>query len=114
MTCDTRIARGQTPAQRKKEIAEVVQDIAKGIATGKIKPVVGAQGGITFEGLLDATKRGVTDSCIYRRLLASGSATALMAIEKAERMAGRKVDRKAGVHAHSDGQGGITWHPNHK
>jgi hypothetical protein len=52
----------------------------------------------------------VTDACAMRRIMASGSMAARMAIMKAEQKAGRTVDRKAlaqGIHSHD---GGRTWH----
>lgn len=108
MPCDTRLKKGQTISQRKEEIRTVVERLAKGLAAGIIKPVVGPQGAIAFQGLTEAERDGVTDNCAYRRLLATGSALALQAIQKAEMLAGRKIDKQAvaqGWHQH-----GSSWH----
>jgi hypothetical protein len=86
--CDTRLKRGQTIQQRASEV----------------RP----QGGIAFTGLDDVERDGVTDACLFRRLMVSGSALAKQAIERAELMAGRKIDRQVigqGGHYHGD-----VWH----
>ena len=109
MPCNSRMRAGQTISQRKDEIKEAVDKLAAALAAGKIKPVVGAKGGISFPGWLEGQQNRVTDNCGYRRLLASGSTLAKIAIERAELLAGRKVDRQAvaqGMHYHSD----TGWH----
>lgn len=56
---------------------------------------------------------GVTDACMYRRLMATGSSLTKAAIQRAEQIAGRSVDRKVianGVHSHD---GGRSWHDGH-
>ncbi|MDE2426310.1 MAG: hypothetical protein KGO96_10440 [Elusimicrobia bacterium] len=113
MPCDRRLKRGQTIQMRAAEIRRVVELAARGLSSGKVKAKVGPQGAIAFVGLTDAERDGVTDSCMYRRLLTSGSALALQAIAAAEALAGRSVDRQLvaqGAHSHD---GGATWH-NHK
>jgi hypothetical protein len=109
MPCDTwRAAPQQTLTERKKSITETIQDLARRIARGDVKAIVGPQGAIAFEGWTN--KNGVTDACAMRRIMASGSMAARMAIMKAEQKAGRTVDRKAlaqGIHSHD---GGRTWH----
>lgn len=113
MACDTRLKAGQTITERKAEVVKTVAAVQAALVAGKIKPVVGPKGSIAFEGLTDSDRNGVTDACIYRRLLTSGSALALAQIQRAEQIAGRGVDRQAvaqGVHSHD---GGKTWH-NHK
>ena len=110
MPCDTRLKRGQTIQMRAKEVRTVVEVVGKLLAAGRVKPKVGAKGGIAFEGLTDADRDGVTDNCMYRRLMSTGSVQAKLAIERAELLAGRKVDRQAvaqGMHSHD---GGISWH----
>jgi len=110
LPCDTRLKKGQTISQRKEEIKTSVDKLAAALAAGKVKPVVGAKGGIAFPGWAEGQANGVTDNCGYRRLMSSGSALAKMAIERAEMMAGRKVDRQVigqGAHSHD---GGRTWH----
>lgn len=110
MPCDTRLKRGQTISERKVEIKASVDKLAAALATGKVKPVIGAKGGIAFPGWAEGQANGVTDNCAFRRLMSSGSALAKLAIERAETMAGRKVDRQVigqGAHSHD---GGRTWH----
>jgi hypothetical protein len=112
LPCDTRLKKGQTISERKVEIKESVDKLAAALAAGKVKPVVGAKGGIAFPGWAEGQANGVTDNCGYRKIMSSGSALAKLAIERAEMMAGRKVDRQAvaqGLHTHGDG----VWH-NHK
>ena len=109
MPCDTRLKAGQTISERKVEIKASVDKLAAALAAGKVKPVIGAKGGIAFPGWAEGQANGVTDNCAFRRLMSSGSALAKMAIERAEMMAGRKVDRQAvaqGLHTHD----GINWH----
>lgn len=110
MPCDTRLKPNQTIKERAGEVRAAVERIAKGLASGRIKPVIGAQGAIAFQGVTDDERDGVTDACAYRRLLASGSSLALAQIARAEALAGRQVDRKMvaqGAHSHD---GGVTWH----
>ena len=109
MPCDTRLKAGQTISERKVEIKASVDKLAAALAAGKVKPVIGAKGGIAFPGWAEGQANGVTDACAFRRILSSGSALAKMAIERAEMMAGSKVDRQAvaqGLHTHD----GINWH----
>lgn len=110
MPCDTRLKKNQTIQQRAAEVRTVVDNLARGLATGRYKAKVGPQGAIAFTGLTDEERDSVTDACAYRRLMASGSPMALQAIAKAEALAGRSVDRQAvavGAHSHD---GGRTWH----
>ena len=54
---------------------------------------------------------GITDNCAYRRIMGpTGSTADKLAIQKAEQLAGRTVNKVAvgqGVHSHD---GGKTWH----
>lgn len=111
MPCDSYLKPEQTPQQRAREILDGVKRVDTLIASRKVQVKVGPQGAITFVGLTDKERDGMTDVCIYRRLVRSGSAAARMAITRAEQMAGRTVDRKVvaqGIHSHDGGQ---TWHP---
>lgn len=113
MPCDTRLKPRQTIQQRASEVRKVAERVGSGLARGAIKAKVGPQGAITFTGISDDERDGVTDACIYRRLLVSGSALALAKIAQAEQLAGRTVDRKVvaqGVHSHD---GGDHWHHGH-
>jgi hypothetical protein len=96
--------------QRKEEIKTAVDKLNAALAAGKIKPVIGAKGGIAFPGWVEGQTGRVGDACAFRRLMSSGSALAKMAIERAELLAGRKVDRQVvaqGAHSHD---GGRTFH----
>jgi hypothetical protein len=113
MACDTKLKPKQTIQQRAVEVRTVVERLSLALTNGTVKPKVGPQGGITFVGLTDEQRDGVTDACAYRRIMATGSALAKAAIARAEQMAGRTVDRQAlahGVHSHD---GGHTWHHGH-
>ena len=108
MTCDTKMLKGQTLTQRKEEIKTAVDKLAAALAAGRVKPVIGARGGIAFPGWAEGQTGRVTDNCAFRRIMSSGSVTAKLAIERAEMLAGRKVDRQAvaqGLHAHNG-----VWH----
>ena len=110
MPCDTRMKRGQTIQARAEEVRTVVDQVAKLLAAGRVKPVISPKGAVAFAGLTDADRDGVTDNCMYRRLMSTGSVQAKLAIERAELLAGRKVDRQMvaqGMHSHD---GGVSWH----
>lgn len=111
MPCDTVRKPQQTLAQRKEEVRRRMRTIDRLIATGKIKVKVGKQGAIAFTNLADTDRDGITDACIYRMVMLSGSAAAKLAILKAEQAAGVSVNKKVvaqGIHSHD---GGATWHP---
>lgn len=113
MPCDTKLKAKQTIQQRAEEIRKAVALLDKGLVSGRIKPVIGPQGAITFSGFADAERDGVTDACAYRRLMVTGSALAKAAIARAEQMSGRSVNKSTlahGVHSHD---GGKTWHHGH-
>lgn len=112
MPCDTKMLPNQTITQRKEEIVKAVDKLAAALAAGKVKPVIGATGGIAFPGWAEGQQGRVSDNCAFRRLMSSGSALAKMAIERAETLAGRRVNRQAvaqGLHAHTQ-DGRTVWH----
>ena len=112
MPCDTKLKANQTIQQRATEVRAAVDALSRGLAAGRIKAVVGTNGGVAFQGF-DAERDGVTDACAYRRLLVQGSALAKAKLVQAEQMAGRSVNRQAigqGLHSHDGGQ---TWHHGH-
>lgn len=110
MPCDTKLKVGQTIKARAEEVRTVVERVVRGLAAGRISAKVGPTGGIAFLGI-DATERdGVTDACMYRRVMATGSALAKAAIAKAEALSGRAVNRQAVAHGHHSHDGGKTWH----
>lgn len=114
MPCDTKLKPRQTISQRAEEVRKVVYDVNSLVATGRVRPVVDRRtGAIAFDGLDENIRDGVTDACMYRRLMATGSSLTKAAIQRAEQIAGRSVDRKVianGVHSHD---GGKTWHDGH-
>lgn len=110
MPCDTRLKARQTISQRAAEVKAATERLAQALAAGRVKVKVGPQGAIAFENWNNDERDGITDACAYRRIMATGTALAKMAIQRAEMMAGRTVDRQVvghGVHSHD---GGKTWH----
>ncbi len=111
MPCNTKLKKGQTIAQRAAELRKRGQQIDGMLASGRVGAKVGGQGGITFTGIPEDVRDGMTDACVYRAIMARGSHQAKMAIAKAERLAGRTVDKgvvASGLHSHD---GGASWHP---
>src|SRR4051812_5137614 len=103
MVCDTQLKPRQTLAERKAEVRKRMNQIDALVAARRVTLKVGPQGAVTFLGLSDTDRDGLTDACIYRTLARTGTAAARMALQRAEQLAGRPVDRKAlahGVHSH--------------
>lgn len=114
MPCDTLYRRNQTLTQRKTEVKKVVEKFNAGLASKSVRAVVGKNGAITFTGLSDSERDGVTDACVYRQIMVSGTALAKQAIHSAELRAGRSVDKSVlatGTHSHDGGQ---SWDAGHK
>lgn len=112
MPCDSRpFVANQTLTERKKQVSETVAELARELATGRVKVKVGPQGAIAFEGW--SNRNGVTDGCAYRRIMATGSTQAKLAIAKAELLAGRGVNKQAVATGHHSHDGGKTWHHGH-
>ena len=109
MPCDTRLKKNQTITQRKEEVRKVVEQLAKDLTSGRITAKVGPQGAIAFSGPM-LQQAGVTDNCAYRKLMSTGSATAKMAIQRAEMLSGRVVNRAVVNHGTHSHDGGKTWH----
>lgn len=112
MVCDQRVLQGQTLAERKDEVRKAVERLSQGLAAGRIKPKIGPQGGIAFEGFGENERGAISDACAYRLLMVHGSALAKAKISLAEHMSGRAVSKQAiaqGWHRHGD-----VWHPGHK
>ena len=111
MPCASKLKAGQTIAQRAAELRKRGEQIDKLLAAGRVSATIGKQGGIAFTGIPEDVRDGMTDACVYRAIMARGSHQAKMAIAKAERLAGRVVDKKVvaqGLHSHDGGQ---SWHP---
>lgn len=108
MPCDRKLKKNQTISARAEEIRRSIAKLNAGLTAGSIKALVSKEGGIAFQGFGETDRDGVSDACAFRRLMATGSATAKLAVARAEQLAGRAVDRTAiaqGLHQHN----GI-WH----
>jgi hypothetical protein len=110
MPCDTRLKPKQTISERAAEVREATARLAVAIAAGRVRVKIGPQGAIAFENWDTQSRDGITDACAYRRIMATGSAMARMAIAKAEQLAGRGVNKQAVAHGHHSHDGGATWH----
>lgn len=113
MPCDSRAKRNQTLQQRASEVRDVATKVAAKLVSGLVKVKIGPTGGIAFVGLTDEERDGVTDSCMFRRIMATGTATAKLAIQRAEQLSGRSINKQAiahGHHAHADEHGNLHWH----
>lgn len=113
MPCDTRLKPKQTIQQRIAEVRRVVATLSSAIVAGRVKVKIGPQGAIAFDGLTEVERDGVTDACAYRRLMVEGSALAKTAVQRAETLSGRTVNRQALAHGHHSHDGGRTWHHGH-
>jgi hypothetical protein len=113
MPCDRTLKKNQTVSGRIAEIRKAVQNLSAALAAGRVKVVIGPQGGIAFQGWLEQERDGVGDICAYRQIMRSGSALAKAAIMRAEQLAGRTVDKQAMAHGHHSHDGGATWHHGH-
>lgn len=112
MVCDTRLRPRQTISERKAEVKKAISNLDRLLASRTVRPKVGPQGGIYFEGWTEQARDGVSDACAYRLLMISGSALAKAEIARAEQIAGRSVSRQAlgqGHHSHD----GKHWHDGH-
>jgi hypothetical protein len=92
------------------EIREAIVRLAAALAAGRVQVKLGPNGVPVFTGWDENSRDGITDGCAYRQIMKHGSVTTRMAIEKAEILAGRPVNKAAvaqGVHSHDGGQ---TWH----
>jgi len=114
MPCDTRLKAKQTLQQRAAEVKGVVAKLDALLRAGKAKVVVDKKtGAVALDGVSNEDRDGVTDACIYRRIMATGSALAKQAIARAELVAGRSVNAQAVAHGHHSHDGGKTWHAGH-
>lgn len=110
MPCDTKLRTGQTIQERKEEIKQTVATLDALIRAKRVRPVVGPQGAIAFEGWQEADRNRVTDACAYRRIMATGSALARAELARSEQLAGRSIDRRVVAHGAHSHDGGRTWH----
>ncbi len=110
MACDTRLKPRQTIQERAVEVREATVRLAAALAAGRVQVKIGANGVPVFTGWDEQSRDGITDACAYRRIMATGSALARMAIAKAEQMSGRAVNKQAVAAGHHSHDGGVTWH----
>jgi hypothetical protein len=110
MPCDTRLKPRQTINERAAEVRQATERLAAALAAGRVKVKIGPQGAIAFEGWDANSRDGITDACAYRRIMATGNAMARLAIQRAEQLAGRSVDRAVVGHGTHSHDGGHTWH----
>lgn len=113
MPCDSVRAPQQTVAERMAQVRSASARIAKLLAAQKIEVKIGPRGAVAFIGIPDADRVGMTDNCIYRRVMTSGTHAARQQIVKAQQAAGYTSEQvkqtvNTGVHSHDGGQ---TWHP---
>lgn len=113
MPCDTIFRRNQTITVRKEEIKKVIKTVEDGLARGKIKAVVSKKGGVAFDGLAVTDRDDVTDACVYRAIMRSGSALSRHMLMKAENQAGVRIDQKVVAGGHHSHDGGKSWSDGH-
>jgi len=98
MPCDTMRKPNQTLSQRVEEVKKRVTAVDRLIASRKVTVKVGPQGAITFIGISDSDRDGMTDACIYRMLSRKGSAATKMAIQRAEQSACLEITVERAAH----------------
>ena len=104
MPCDTSLKPNQTIKQRVEEVRAVVERVGRLLAMGKVTARVGPTGAVAFVGLSETDRDRVTDNCIFRRIMATGSALARAKLPTVG------VNRQAIAHGHHSHDGGATWH----
>ena len=114
MPCFTKLKKNQTIQQRATEVKKVAAFADELLRTNRLKVVIDKKtGAIAFSGMTDSEKDGCTDACIYRRIMATGTVVAKLAIARAEQLAGRAVNKQALANGHHSHDGGHTWHHGH-
>ena len=111
MPCDSRLATGQTLAQRMTEVERALKRLETYLATGSVKVQIGPTGSIAFTGWKDNDR--LSDTCAYRALSLTSSWALKQAVAKAEAMSGRKVNARAVAAGHHSHDGGGSWHGGH-
>lgn len=109
MPCDYEREPRQTVAQRQAEVRKAKMAMDKMIATNHAKVKVDRNGRVVVTGVPDSVRSRVDDACLMRFIQTHGSVAARQAVARAERQAGRSIDKQAlaaGVHSHD---GGATW-----
>jgi hypothetical protein len=113
MACDTMLKPGQSIQQRATEVRAAVTALDKALAAGRARIKIGPTGAVAFDGITAEERNAVTDACMYRRIMATGSPLAKAKIAAAEALSGRTINRQAIAHGHHSHDGGKTWHKGH-
>jgi hypothetical protein len=107
------VRKGQTLAERARELRKAGEAIDKLLAIGRVKVKVDRRtGGVIFTGIPDDVRSGMNDACVYRAIMKRGSHAAKQQIIKAQRLAGvtderlKQVVGGQGLHSHDNGR---TW-----
>ena len=107
MPCDTQLAPGVTPEQRLRDVAAALARLELALAQGQARVRIAPNGALAFVDWND--RAGVTDLCAYRALATASSSPLRLALQRAETLAGRKLNPQAlaaGWHSHDEG---ATW-----
>ena len=84
----------------------LTETVIKGMSSGRVKFKVTPNGGVAFDGITPMERYGLSDETIYRNLMAEKLPPVVAAmLERAEQLAGRKVDPKVVVHVVSNDRG---------
>ena len=76
MVCETRRRGKQTLTERKEEIKKTLTRLEQLLVNKTVKPKIGAQGAIAFQGWNEVERADVSDACAYRLIMSTGSALA--------------------------------------
>ena len=79
---------------RAKSTGRAIEAVSKALVGGSVRAKVGSKGDISFSGLTDADRGGLTDVEIYRNLIVNGSSLVRAKLSYAELVAGRAVNSK--------------------
>lgn len=111
MACETRVAKGQTLAERMAEVRVALVKLEASLQAGQVTVVIGPNGAVGFKGW-GTGRSDITDVCAVRTLQAASSWAFRQALSRAEAQSGRKMNPAAvaaGHHTHD----GKTWHSGH-
>lgn len=100
-------------AQQQADMRAALKRLELMLDKGGVGVIIGENGAMYFNGWSSADRKGWSDVCAFRALSAEGSFALQTAVQRAEMMAGRKLDQNmvaAGIHSHD---GGHTWHQGH-
>lgn len=107
MACDTVRKPNQTLLERASEVERALRRLRAQLLSGAVRVKVAPNGAIAFVGWND--RDGLTDACSFRVLSYQNSYELKQAVQRAETLAGRKVDPRAVLAGHHSHDGGKTW-----